>query len=52
MSAITWYSAKDQRPEGVKFYVRRQVEVLSGILVDLKRNKKVSLKEYLTKSNT
>ena len=39
-ASLTVHSAEDQRPDGVEFYIRRHVEVLSGILVNLRIGKK------------
>lgn len=36
-SSLTVHSAQHQRLDGIEFSVRRQVEIFSGILVNLKR---------------
>lgn len=39
-ASLTVHSAENQRPDGIEFYIRRHVEVLSGVLVNLRIEKK------------
>lgn len=39
-ASLTVHSAENQRPDGIEFYIRRHVEVLSGVLVNLRIKKK------------